>query len=141
MPTGGNCPGGKAIPAIHTMSGFLKSCPADPHGNRERLFSPLDGAVSYPAGSGPGVGRTDPPGLAGAGYYSRARNLHKAARQVMVEYGGEMPRDAKKLQSLPGIGAYTAGAIASMAFGQKVPAAMGTCSVLAPALRVDQDIT
>lgn len=78
----------------------------------------------------------------GLGYYSRARNLHKAARQVMVEYGGEMPRDAKKLQSLPGIGAYTAGAIASMAFGQKVPAVDGNLlRVLARLYGVDQDIT
>lgn len=78
----------------------------------------------------------------GLGYYSRARNLHKAARQVMVEYGGTMPRDAKTLQSLPGIGAYTAGAIASMAFGQKVPAVDGNLlRVLARLYGVDQDIT
>lgn len=77
----------------------------------------------------------------GLGYYSRARNLHKAARQVLMEYGGEMPRDAKKLQSLPGIGAYTAGAIASMAFGQKVPAVDGNLlRVLARLYGVEQDI-
>ena len=56
----------------------------------------------------------------GLGYYSRARNLHKAARIVMEEYGGELPRDLKALRSLPGIGRYTVGAIASMAFGQDV---------------------
>ncbi|WP_303814580.1 A/G-specific adenine glycosylase [Acidaminococcus timonensis] len=77
----------------------------------------------------------------GLGYYSRARNLHKAARQVMVDYGGEMPRDARTLESLPGIGAYTAGAIASMAFGQKVPAVDGNLlRVLARLYGVDQDI-
>lgn len=77
----------------------------------------------------------------GLGYYSRARNLHKAARQVMAEYAGTMPRDAKTLQSLPGIGAYTAGAIASMAFGQKVPAVDGNLlRVLARLYGVEQDI-
>lgn len=77
----------------------------------------------------------------GLGYYSRARNLHKAARQVVLEYGGELPRDAKTLHGLPGIGAYTAGAIASMAFGQKVPAVDGNLlRVLARLYGVDQDI-
>jgi len=56
----------------------------------------------------------------GLGYYSRARNLHKAARIVMEEYGGQLPSDLIKLRSLPGIGRYTVGAIASMAFGQDV---------------------
>ena len=54
----------------------------------------------------------------GLGYYSRARNLHKAAMIVMEEYGGELPSDLRALRSLPGIGRYTVGAIASMAFGQ-----------------------
>jgi A/G-specific adenine glycosylase len=56
----------------------------------------------------------------GLGYYSRARNLYKAARMVVDEYGGELPRDLAGLRSLPGIGRYTAGAIASMAFGMDV---------------------
>ena len=58
----------------------------------------------------------------GLGYYSRARNLHRAARRIVSEHGGEFPRDAAALQSLPGIGRYTAGAIASFAFEQ--PAAI-----------------
>ena len=53
----------------------------------------------------------------GLGYYSRARNLHKAAKIVVEEYGGELPRDLAALRKLPGIGRYTVGAIASMAFG------------------------
>ncbi len=53
----------------------------------------------------------------GLGYYSRARNLQKAARVIVDEYGGEMPADYKALLALPGIGPYTAGAIASIAFG------------------------
>ncbi len=54
----------------------------------------------------------------GLGYYGRARNLHKAARIVMEEYGGRLPSDPAALRSLPGIGRYTVGAITSMAFGQ-----------------------
>ncbi len=54
----------------------------------------------------------------GLGYYSRARNLHKAARLVVEKYGGILPPDRSELEKLPGIGRYTAGAIASIAFGQ-----------------------
>jgi A/G-specific adenine glycosylase len=53
---------------------------------------------------------------AGLGYYARARNLHKAARTVAHEYGGMFPRMVEELRALPGIGAYTAGAIAAIAF-------------------------
>ena len=58
----------------------------------------------------------------GLGYYSRARNLHKAARVMVEEYAGQIPADIAALRSLPGIGAYTAGAIASIAFGAAEPA-------------------
>jgi A/G-specific adenine glycosylase len=54
----------------------------------------------------------------GLGYYSRARNLHWAAQIVTAEYSGELPDERRALESLPGIGPYTAGAIASIAFGQ-----------------------
>jgi A/G-specific adenine glycosylase len=57
----------------------------------------------------------------GLGYYSRARNLHKAARMVADEFIGELPRSVEGLRKLPGIGRYTAGAIASMAFGLNEP--------------------
>jgi A/G-specific adenine glycosylase len=56
----------------------------------------------------------------GLGYYRRARGLHAAARQIVAEHGGEFPRDVATLRRLPGIGRYTAGAIASFAF--EVPA-------------------
>lgn len=52
----------------------------------------------------------------GLGYYSRARSLRAAAERIVREYGGELPRTVKALRALPGIGAYTAGAIASIAF-------------------------
>lgn len=61
----------------------------------------------------------------GLGYYSRARNLKKAAERIMTDFGGEMPREPKELESLPGIGEYTAGAIASIAFGKPAPAVDG----------------
>ena len=61
----------------------------------------------------------------GLGYYSRARNLKKAAQTVMEQYGGEMPRTAEALRKLPGIGDYTAGSIASIAFGEPEPAVDG----------------
>jgi A/G-specific adenine glycosylase len=61
----------------------------------------------------------------GLGYYSRARNLQHAARRVMEQHGGRLPRDYALLRALPGIGDYTAGAIASIAFGQAEPAVDG----------------
>ena len=61
----------------------------------------------------------------GLGYYSRARNLQKAARMVTEQYDGQFPADYAKLLALPGIGEYTAGAIASAAFGLPFPAVDG----------------
>ena len=61
----------------------------------------------------------------GLGYYSRARNLQKAAQRVAGEYGGALPASFEALRSLPGIGDYTAGAIASIAFGLPCPAVDG----------------
>ena len=61
----------------------------------------------------------------GLGYYSRARNLHKAAQIVAGQYNGEMPRNLEELRNLPGIGRYTLGAIASIAFGMDVSALDG----------------
>ena len=61
----------------------------------------------------------------GLGYYSRVRNLQKAAKLVCAQYGGELPADYDALRALPGIGDYTAGAIASIAFGEPEPAVDG----------------
>ncbi|WP_066923517.1 A/G-specific adenine glycosylase [Murdochiella massiliensis] len=61
----------------------------------------------------------------GLGYYSRARNLQKAAKQLVQEQQGQLPDTTEELQRLPGIGAYTAGAIASIAFGKPVIAPDG----------------
>ena len=61
----------------------------------------------------------------GLGYYSRVRNLQKAARIVCEQYGGQLPGDLAALKKLPGIGDYTAGAIASIGFGIPAPAVDG----------------
>ena len=61
----------------------------------------------------------------GLGYYRRAANLHRGAQQVMAEYGGELPQSVDTLKKISGIGEYTAGAIASIAFDQQVPAVDG----------------
>ena len=61
----------------------------------------------------------------GLGYYSRVRNLKKAARLLMEQYGGAFPRDYRAIRSLPGIGDYTAGAICSIAFDLPTPAVDG----------------
>lgn len=61
----------------------------------------------------------------GLGYYTRARNLHAAARQVMDEFGGVLPRTYAQLLGLKGLGPYSAAAVASFAFGEPVPAVDG----------------
>ena len=57
----------------------------------------------------------------GLGYYRRARNLHRAAKVVINDYGGRMPATANQLRHLPGVGRYTAGAIASIVHHQREP--------------------
>ena len=77
----------------------------------------------------------------GLGYYSRARNLKRAAAAIMERFGGELPRTEEELRSLPGIGAYTAGAVASIAFGLPVPAVDGNVlRVLSRLLALEEDI-
>ena len=75
----------------------------------------------------------------GLGYYNRARNLQKAARQVMTEYDGNMPKTQEELLKLAGIGNYTSGAIASIAFGQKVPAVDGNVLRILSRLSLDEE--
>ncbi|MCH7959405.1 MAG: A/G-specific adenine glycosylase [Candidatus Hydrogenedentes bacterium] len=61
----------------------------------------------------------------GLGYYARGRNLHKAAKILVNEHGGTFPTTATAWQTLPGVGRYTAGAIASIAFGERTPVVDG----------------
>jgi len=76
----------------------------------------------------------------GLGYYLRARKLHRAAQWVVREMGGELPTKAARLQLLPGIGVYTAAAIASLAFGESVAVVDGNVErVLLRVLGEDED--
>lgn len=75
----------------------------------------------------------------GLGYYSRVRNLHRAAEKLCCECGGVLPADYQALLRLPGIGEYTAGAIASIAYGIAVPAVDG--NVLRVVSRMSDDFT
>ena len=75
---------------------------------------------------------------AGLGYYRRARQLHAAARRVVEVHGDTLPSDAATLRLLPGFGSYTAGAVASIAFDEKVPAVDGNVErVIARLLALD----
>lgn len=77
----------------------------------------------------------------GLGYYSRARRLQQAAKQIVNDYDGKWPKTAAELQTLAGIGPYTAGAIASISFGEVVPAIDGNAfRVFARLFKVDADI-
>lgn len=78
----------------------------------------------------------------GLGYYSRARNLQKAAQTIVAEHGGVFPRDYTAIRALPGIGDYTAGAVASIAFNQPRPAVDGNVlRVFSRWFRLSQDVT
>lgn len=78
----------------------------------------------------------------GLGYYSRARNLQKAARMVVSDFGGELPASFEALCTLPGIGGYTAGAVSSIAFGLAEPAVDGNVlRVLSRLLASDENVS
>ncbi|MDX2161544.1 MAG: A/G-specific adenine glycosylase [bacterium] len=78
----------------------------------------------------------------GLGYYSRARNLHRAAQQVAFQHGGAFPRTVEGLLALPGVGRYTAGAVASIAFGERAPVLDGNViRVFARLLDLPDDVT
>ena len=77
----------------------------------------------------------------GLGYYNRVRNIQKAAIRIVKEYGGRLPADYEKLKDLPGIGNYTAGAVASIAYDLPVPAVDGNVlRVYARIMEDDSDI-
>ena len=75
----------------------------------------------------------------GLGYYSRVRNLKKAAQQIMEKHGGQFPTNYADILALPGVGEYTAGAICSIAFGEPTPAVDG--NVLRVISRITNDLT
>lgn len=78
----------------------------------------------------------------GLGYYNRARKLHEGAKQVVNEYQGALPKDVDKLLQISGIGPYTAGAIASIAFNLRAPAVDGNVlRVVSRLLELEDDIS
>ncbi|HYM38907.1 MAG TPA: A/G-specific adenine glycosylase [Thermoplasmata archaeon] len=78
----------------------------------------------------------------GLGYYRRARNLLAAAKSIVRDHGGRIPTDSATLATLPGIGPYTAGAVASIAFGERIPAVDGNVTrVVTRLFRVEVDVT
>ncbi len=78
----------------------------------------------------------------GLGYYSRARNLQKAAKVIQSDFGGRFPTTYQEIRGLPGIGDYTAGAISSIAFGLREPAVDGNVLRVVTRILADQsDIT
>ncbi len=78
----------------------------------------------------------------GLGYYSRARHMHAAAQTVVADWHGRFPPTAAQLQTLPGIGRYTAGAVASIAYGEPVPVLDGNViRVLSRLIDLPDDVT
>lgn len=78
----------------------------------------------------------------GLGYYARARNLHRAAVEIVEKHQGRLPESYTELRLLPGFGDYTAGAVASIAFGKPVPAIDGNVKrVLARLFAIEQDVS
>jgi len=76
----------------------------------------------------------------GLGYYSRARNLYKAARRIVESFGGRIPSDEQDIRSLPGVGPYTAAAVLSIAYGKTCPALDGNAiRVLTRVFRIGED--
>lgn len=78
----------------------------------------------------------------GLGYYSRARNLHAAVREVAASYGGKVPEDREVMSRLKGVGSYTVGAVLSIAYNQRVPAVDGNVMrVFSRLFAIEDDIT
>lgn len=78
----------------------------------------------------------------GLGYYARCRNLHKAAQEIVEKHAGTLPQTYADLRQLPGFGQYTAGAVASIAFGEAVPAVDGNVKrVISRLFAIEADIS
>ena len=115
-----------ARPPIPTGSGCRRSCCSRPRSRRWRPISP----ASWRAGRRSQALAAAPleevlKSWAGLGYYARARNLHACARAVVEQHGGAFPSSEAGLAELPGIGPYTAAAIAAIAFGARAAAVDG----------------
>ena len=118
------CPGG--IPPTHTRSGYLRLFSSKPGSARGWIIT-CDSYENYPDVNSLAAAREEDvlKMWQGLGYYSRARNLHKAALSVMKDHGGNFPSTYNEIRKLSGIGDYTAAAIASVAFGLPYPVVDG----------------
>ena len=135
----GTCPGPALAAGAHPLSGVGVGdhAAADPRGGGAGVFCQVHGRFSHGTGFGGGSGGPADEAVAGAGLL-----LQKAARQIVDTFGGVFPTDYGDIRSLAGVGDYTAAAIASISFGQPVPAVDG--NLLRVAARVmgdDTDIT
>ena len=122
---------------IHTISGSVKSCYNKP---RFRLLFPLDW---FPTVKDLAEAPEEKllKAWEGLGYYSRVRNMQKAAQQIMDDFDGQFPDTYENIAKLKGIGPYTAGAISSIAFGLPEPAVDGNVMrVMARLFEVNYDI-
>ena len=121
--TNGSCLSGRSL--LRTISGSARSCFSRPAWQRPSpTMSVLSRRCPTPP-RWPPVSRTLRKLWQGLGYYNRVNNMQKAARIVCEQYDGDLPADYEALRGLPGIGDYTAGAVASIAFGIPVPAVDG----------------
>ena len=122
--TRGSCLSGRSL--LRTISGSARLCFSRPAWQRP---SPTMSVFYRGAARPAALAACEPDALRklwqGLGYYNRVNNMQKAARIVCEQYGGDLPADYEALRSLPGIGDYTAGAVASIAFGIPVPAVDG----------------
>ncbi len=110
----------------HMPSGSPKSCCSRPESPPSSNTTPT-GCRSSPTVEALAVASEDQvlAAWSGLGYYRRARFLHKGAKAVVADHGGKLPETAAELRNLPGIGAYTSAAIASIAFGEAAAAVDG----------------
>ena len=110
-----------AVPHV----GLGDHAPADARECRHSVLRALYGRAARRRGVSHRAGGAALEAWEGLGYYSRARNLQKAAKVIVSDFGGELPRTCASLKTLPGIGDYTAAAIASINFGEPVAAVDG----------------
>ena len=96
--------------------GFGVHAAADDRCRGDSLFLPMDGEISDHRRARHAAEDDVLSLWQGLGYYSRARNLHRAAKALIAEHGGQIPPSLEALRSLPGVGDYTASAIRSFAF-------------------------
>lgn len=139
----GGASGSSLAAKPNALSGldFRDYAPANPRPGSDSLLSPISVAFSRCGRAGPGAGGTAAKSLEGLGYYSRARNLQRAARIICDRFDGGCPTGYDDWLALPGVGPYTAGAVCSISLGLPVPAVDGNVlRVFSRLLALEEDI-